>query len=333
MSEFGDVTAVVIGAGSIGQRHMRNLRSLGVENITAVDPDFERMRPAVDELQVRPAGDVDEALGLNPQVVFVCTPPSMHIEQCAAAVRAGADVFVEKPLSNDLVGIDDLEREARQHARIVQVGYNLRFIPALKTLKGIVESEQLGRPLWARFEVGQYLPDWRPTQDYRLGYTARKELGGGIVLDASHEIDLALWLLGNATDLCCMAGKTSDLQMDVEDTATILLRFESGAQCDVHMDCVQREYSRGLKIAFERGTASWSFPQNVLRIFEVDQSERLIYPPPDYVPNQMYIDEIRDFLCAVRAKADHGSVGEGKNVVRVALAALESAAEQKWVRL
>lgn len=324
---------MVIGAGSIGQRHMRNLRLLGVENITAVDPDFERMRAAVDELQVLPASDLDEALGLKPQIVLVCTPPSLHMEQSLAAVRAGAHVFVEKPLSNNLDGIHELEDEAKQRSKIVQVGYNLRFIPALKTLKGIVDREELGRPLWARFEMGQYLPDWRPTQDYRLGYTARKELGGGIVLDASHEIDLALWLLGRATDLCCMAGKTSDLQMDVEDTATILLRFNSGAQADVHMDCVQREYSRGLKIAFERGTATWSFPQNVLRIFEVDESERLIYPPSDYAPNQMYIDEMQEFLCAVRDKAYPGSLAEGKNVVRVALAALKSSEEMSWVKL
>jgi predicted dehydrogenase len=311
---------------------MGNLKTLGVEKITAVDPDPERLKPAVDELGVFGSPDLVQALRTHPDVVLICTPPALHIEQCLAAVHAGAHVFVEKPLTNSLKDIDELAGLAREKKRIVQVGYNLRFIPALQALKALVHSRELGHPLWARFEFGQYLPDWRPWQDYRQGYTARKELGGGIILDASHEIDLALWLLGKPIELCCMAGKTSDLQMDVEDTATLLLRFESGAQADIHVDCVQREYSRGIKISFEKGTASWSWPENVLRLFSVDTGER-IYPAGDYLANQMYVDELNVFLTAVVGGTKEDSLEEGRRVVHVALSALRSAEQRTWEKL
>lgn len=334
MSEFANIVATVLGTGSIGRRHIKNLQDLGVKDIVAVDPDAERLRPVIEELGVRGEPSFDDAnRGREVDVVLVCTPPSMHEEQCLQAAISGINVFVEKPLAIRLEDIDKIAEMASEHGGVVQVGYNLRFIPALQTLKSLVENGELGRPLWARFEFGQYLPDWRPWQDYRQSYTARKDLGGGIVMDGSHEIDLALWLLGRPADVCCMAGHLSDLEMDVEDSATLLLRFESGAQADVHLDCIQREYSRGLKIAFERGTASWSWPQNVLRIFEVDKGERLIGPPEGYVANQMYVEEMRHFLKAASGSEHGDSLAEGREVVRVALAALESSAERKWVRL
>src|SRR5690606_21417659 len=114
-----------------------------------------------------------------------------------------------------------------------------------------------GKPLWANIEVGQYLPDWRPWQNYRESYTARKELGGGIILDASHEIDYARWLFGEVDTLLCMADKVSDLELNVEDCATVLMRMKSGMQVDVHLDCIQRHYTRHCKIVGANGTMHW----------------------------------------------------------------------------
>jgi predicted dehydrogenase len=339
VTPISEMWAVVMGAGSIGRRHMRNLRTLGVSRITAVDPDPERLRVVVEELGVNGASSwkdvrLEQPDGPQPDVVLICTPPSMHHGHCVNAFLSGTHVFVEKPLAVSVKEVGWLLESRHEYGVILQVGYNLRFIPALQALKTLIEEGSLGRPLWARFEAGQYLPDWRPWQDYRQSYTARKELGGGIVFDGSHEIDLALWLLGKPTEVCCMAGHLSDLEMDVEDSATLLLKFESGAQADVHVDCIQREYSRGLKIAFEKGTASWSWPQNVLRIFDVDKGERVIEPPEGYDANQMYLDEMSHFLNDAQEWKDNSvSLLEGREVVRVATAALESAQEKKWISL
>jgi predicted dehydrogenase len=333
LSEFAHLSALVVGSGSIGRRHMQNLRALGIEKIAAVDPDSERLKPVIEELGVLPYNDLQMSLRLVPNVVLICTPPSLHAEQAMAAIKVGSHVFVEKPLANNMADIDELVSEAKKKQAIVHVGYNLRFIPGLVALQELITNRDLGKPLWGRFEFGQYLPDWRPWQDYRQSYTARRSLGGGIILDASHEIDLAMWLLGRAVDVCCMAGKTSNLQMDVEDTATILVRHESGAQSDIHVDCVQREYSRSLKIAFEQGAVTWSWPENIVRINEIDKAERLILPPKNYMANQMYVEELQSFLSAVVSRTQSSSMAEGREVMRVALSGLQSSAEKKWVSL
>ncbi len=114
--------------------------------------------------------------------------------------------------------------------------------------------------------MGSYLPDWRPWQDYRDSYTASRELGGGIILDGSHELDYVSWLFGAPADLTCMAGKVSKLQVDVEDCATVLLRFSNGLQLDVHVDFVERFYSRGCVLAGENGKLQWDFNSNKVHV-------------------------------------------------------------------
>jgi len=327
------VKAVVIGGGSIGCRHAKNLRTLGVDQITIVEPDEQRAKAIAFELGLPVASDLHTAMSSRPDVVFVCTPPKMHTEHAWNGLRAGAHVFVEKPLGTDLSSIDQLVEEAKKSNRVVQVGYNLRFIPGLAAIKKLVEDGSLGRVEWARFEFGQYLPDWRPWQDYQKSYTARSELGGGIVLDGSHEIDLALWVLGKPSSVSCTARHVSNLIMDVEDSASLSLVFDSGAFADIHVDCVQRKYSRELKLCFERGVVRWSWPENVVRIHEVDKGEREIPPPVSYSSNDMYLDEARAFLAKVDAGGDTQSLMEGREVIRVALAALASSRESRVVCL
>lgn len=247
---------------------MTNLHKLGIRKLAACDPDPDRLVPMVSELSVEPLSDFSAALAARkPDVVFVCTPPVHHVDQVLQALRGGAHVFVEKPLSHGLEGIEELASEAGRRGRTVQVGYNLRFHPGLRKLKELVEAGTLGRALWARVEAGQYLPDWRPWQDYRQSYTARRDLGGGILLDGSHELDSITWLLGKPLEVMCMAGKVSALEVDVEDCAGVLLRFAGGAQADIHLDFVQRAYSRSCKLVGERGTALWDFTSREVKVF------------------------------------------------------------------
>ena len=328
---FAQYSVLVAGAGSIGRRHMANLRQLGTRKLAATDPDAGRLRPVVDDLGVAGFADLDEALrSFKPDVVFVCTPPVCHVEQALCALRSGADVFIEKPLSHRLDGVSALQVEAGKLGRVVRVGYNLRFNPGIQTLKRLVEEGVPGRILWARAEVAQYLPDWRPWQDYRQSYTARRELGGGIILDASHEIDYMLWLLGPPRELTCMAGQVSGLEVNVEDCATILIRLCSGAQADIHMDFAQRTASRSCVLAGDAATVVWDHAENQVGIIRPEGAPEFI--KYDFEANQMYIAEIEDFFSCVhgRVTANQG-LAESELTLRVALAALTSAAERKWV--
>ena len=321
-------TVLVFGSGSIGRRHMRNLRALGVQRLAACDPNPDRLVPMKTELGIRPFTDFEQAMdATQPDLVFVCSPPVFHVPQALQAVRAGAHVFIEKPLSHALDGVDELIAEAETRQRVVQVGYNLRFHPGLQKVKQLVDGGVIGRIFWAQVEAGQYLPDWRPWQDYRQSYTARRDLGGGIILDASHELDYIIWLLGQPTEVMCMAGKVSDLEVDVEDCATVLLRFASGAQADVHMDFVQRGYVRSCKLVGERGTIIWDYPAHQVRIYqaEMDSWETITYTLDN---NDMYVAEVQHFLgCADQGATSVVDLKQAKRVLEVALAAKSAAAQ------
>jgi predicted dehydrogenase len=330
---FEQHSVLVVGAGSIGRRHLANLRELGITKLAAADNDATRLQKVKNELAVRGFADLAEALrAFQPNIVFICTPPALHIEQALCALRSGADIFIEKPLSHRLDGVAELKSEAQKLGRIVQVGYNLRFNPGIQTLKRLVEEGVAGRILWARAEVAQYLPDWRPWQDYRQSYTARHELGGGIILDASHEIDYMLWLLGPPLELTCMAGRVSGLDVNVEDCATILIRLCSGAQADIHMDFVQPTASRSCVVAGEQARLEWEHSRNQVRILRPQVEPEVI----DYEceSNQMYVAEVKDFFSRVQARAStNQSLTEAELTLQVALAALTASAERRWVEL
>ncbi len=323
----------MVGAGSIGRRHLGNLRKLGFSRVAACDPDPARLEYVASEFQAQCFPSFEQGLeAFRPEIVFVCTPPVLHVPQALLALRSGAHVFIEKPLSDRVDGIADLEEESSRRETIVQVGYNLRFNPGIQTLKRMLEEGIPGRILWARAEVGQYLPDWRPWQDYRQSYTARRELGGGIILDASHEIDYMLWLLGTPRELVCMAGKVGELDVNVEDCATILMRFDSGAQADIHMDFVQRSASRSCVLAGECATLEWYYARNEVSIIRPGrETEILKY---DFEANQMYVAELHDFLSCIHERRNSSrSLSDSKLVLQVALAALDSSAQRRWVSL
>jgi len=198
-------------------------------------------------------------------------------------------------------------------------------------LKRLVDEGAAGKVLWARAEVAQYLPDWRPWQDYRQSYTARRELGGGIILDASHEIDYILWLLGPPSDLTCMAGKVSSLDVNVEDCATILMHLRSGAQAEIHMDFIQRTASRSCVLAGESARMEWDYAQNEVRVVRPNlPAEIMSY---DFESSQMYLRETENFFsCVHNRDSRNPSLADSQLTLEVALAALDSAERRTWVQ-
>jgi predicted dehydrogenase len=322
---------LVIGCGSIGQRHIRNLRALGVADIGAYDSNAERLDRVTREYGTSLYSSLEAGLASQPDAVLVCTPPHLHTFVAQQAVDAGAHVFVEKPIAHTLDGLDNLVRTADEHRRLLYVAYNLRFHAGLLKLKNLLDSGAIGRPLVIRAEVGQYLPDWRPAQDYRAGYNVSAAMGGGIILDASHELDYVRWLCGEVESVYCVAGHLSDLEMDTEDTAAITLRFSNGTIGQVHLDCVQRGYARNCKIIGSEGTLFWEFKEGVRHLLP-DKTWHMFPITPD--PNEMYLAEMRHFMSCMRGEEESLVDGAtGKRVLEIALAAKESAAKGVQVML
>jgi predicted dehydrogenase len=324
---------LVVGAGSIARRHLGNLRKLGVTRLGACDPHPERLEYVASMFQAECFSTIETALeSFKPDAVLVCSPPVHHVAQAIQALRSGAHVFVEKPLSDRLNGVEELKVEAAKRGTTVQVGYNLRFHPPIQKLKQLADEKAVGKILWAQVEAGSYLPDWRPWQDYRKSYTARRELGGGILLDGSHEIDYLTWLLGGPGEVACMSGHISALEVNVEDCATILLAFPDGARADVHVDFIQRTYSRQCTLVGPEGKLHWDFTANAVQIVRpAGKCETLQF---DSEVNGMYVAELENFLeSAETGTQPRFGLEAAILTLKVALAARRAAEEKTWVTL
>lgn len=325
---------LVLGCGSIGRRHIGNLLALGMERVVVCDVDPQRLSSAVSELGVKGFDDYGRAFQeCLPDAVIVCTPPYLHVPQALETVRTGASVFLEKPISHSLDGVDDLIAEAKARRVVLQVGYNFRFHPGLQKARSLVEDGAIGRVMWVRAETGQYLPDWRPGDDYRQSYTAQASMGGGIILDASHEIDYLTWMFGDPTQVYCVADILSDLEVDAEDTASMILRFSTGCVAEVHLDFVQRARARNCKLVGTEGTIIWDFLESSVTLYGPDgnNGERIEDPT---AADEMYRLEMKSFLDRLDGAEPPGDGGESaRRTLEIALAARESASTQRVINL
>lgn len=331
--EVGKLRILVVGCGSIGERHIRNLKGFFKGEIIGCDTDPKRRARVGKKYDVPAYANLERVLSLGVDAVLVCTPPITHVSIALKAIDRGAHVFIEKPISHTLERVDELIRKARGKKRVLLVGYNFRFHPGLRLMKKLLDEGEIGRVLSARAEVGQYLPDWRPLQDYRKSYTARRKLGGGIILDGSHELDYMRWLLGEVREVSCFANKLSDLEVDTEDTAEVLLKFKSGAIANVHLDFVRRDYSRNCELIGEEGSIVWSYSEALVKVYSARNKKwRVIKAGSD--PNEMYVREIRHFIrCAQEKERPLTDGKEGKKTLEIALAAKKSAETGKIVRV
>lgn len=322
------VKIIVVGCGSIGRRHLKNILSLGHE-VAGVDLSEEYRKWVEENLEVKTYGDLEEAIKIEtPEACFVCTPPSTHIPIAKKAIEHGIHVFVEKPLSNSLEGVDELIKAAKERKLKIAIGYNLRFNKGIAKLKELVDSGKIGKVCYSRLIVGQYLPDWRPWQDYRKSYTAKKSLGGGIILDASHELDYARWIFGEPKAVTCVAKKVSSLDVETEDNADILIEFKKGSVGNVHLDFVRRDYRRGCEVVGEKGTLELFFNDKIVLLNPEKKGEEVFDVKEDV--NFMYIEEEKQFLeCIEKGGEPVVNAEEGKRSLQLALDAKQSAKEQR----
>jgi len=316
------MTSLVIGCGSIGKRHINNLIKIKAGKILVFDTERSRLRK-VKKIDGR-IGIIEgpgRLLGTNPEVVFICTPPSSHIGYALMWAKKNSHLFIEKPLSSNLRGVSRLIEIAKSKRLITFVGCNMRFYWAIKKIKELLEKNLIGKVVSARLECGHFLPDWHPWEDYRRMYSAKKLLGGGVIFDAIHEIDYAIWFFGLVKDLICMYGKLSNLEIETEDLAEILLKFNDGPLVNIHLDYIQRNYSRSCKIIGEEGTIFWNFNDHLVSVDSKKLKKRRIFcEPQDYDINEMYIDELKYFLnCVRKRQGTFNDISQGFKTLKIAL--------------
>ena len=273
--------ALIVSLGSIGRRHLANLRQLLPDaEITVLRHEGGASAPAeLRSLANHVVYSLEEALETRPAFAVIASPAPFHVAVADRLARHGIHLFMEKPISDRADGVQGLIDLCRQRNVVLAVGYDLRFEPSLIAVHDAVHSGRIGRVMGFRAEVGQYLPDWRPTADYRQTVSARKELGGGVLLELSHEFDYARWIVGEVAEVFAQATRVSDLEIDVEDLAEVVLRFSNGAVGSVHLDMVQASPTRTCRIIGTEGTLTWDSRQRA-RANLLSQHETVVGPRP-----------------------------------------------------
>ncbi|MBF0195206.1 MAG: Gfo/Idh/MocA family oxidoreductase [Magnetococcales bacterium] len=307
--------ALFVGLGSIGQRHLRNLKAILGDKVDISAYRVTRSAPVLNTvMQVVPDvnlndlynieefDNLDKALADKPDIVFVTNPNSLHMEVALKAAMAGCHLLIEKPLATSMEEIEKLKAIVKKNNLIAMVAYQFRFHPALKLVKQWIDEGRLGRLISVRMTNGEYMPGWHPYEDYRGTYAARNELGGGTLVTQIHEFDVALWLFGMPKSVFAVGGHLSHLQIDVEDCVTSLLACQWDNRplpVTVELDYLREPAVRELSIVGDEGSLALNFSTNELSLDIRDSGLKDVKSFASLERNQLFLDEMHHFLDAV----------------------------------
>lgn len=317
---------VVVGNGNISKRHIRNVRNLwpnsyitnlithrSIQSHDVTPPDSNQLIDTLDHLSLN-----------NVYAAIICTPASCHVDQIRFWLEKKIPILVEKPLSNSLNSANNLTKYLGKKKPIIMVGYVLRFFSILKKLKDIHDENQYGKIINIKSYVGSYLPDWRPNIDYKKSVSASKNLGGGALLELSHEIDYVLWLFGQPKSLKAMIENTQKLEIDVEDKVDIHLNYQDDYYAHIHLNFLDKPAHRYCKIEYEKATVSANIITGFIEIKEKNNNIEIINCTMSDA-NDAYLEELREFSKAIgKNKKTPITLHDGVDVLKIISACRES---------
>jgi len=309
---------LIVGLGSIGQRHVRSLRHLlGDEVELLAFRQKGNTLEITDSLDVRPDQDLeaiyriksytdlDAALAEQPIATLVCTPNHLHMPIALAAAKAGSHLFIEKPVSHNLAGLQELRDEIDRRGLVCLVGYHLRFHPALRQLQAFHRDGAFGQILSCSFDFGEHMPYWHRYEDYAQTFQAREKEGGGVVMTQIHDIDAIYSLFGLPDHVYATGGQTSTLRMDAEDHVTAILQYRSSEgdfSVVLNQDCLRYPPVRTYSIRGTKSCAEWDYYRNVLQVTAFDQKPYEHYSDAGFERRTLFHDEMRHFLNCIHGR-------------------------------
>lgn len=321
---------LIAGYGSIGRRHMQNLLTLGERDIVLYRSNLSTL-PTDDLADFPVETDLRAALAHRPDAVIVSNPTALHLDVAIPAAESGAHLLIEKPVSHSLRHVRDLEHALSRGGGQALVAFQFRWHPTLTTARQFLADGAIGDVTSVRAHWGEYLPGWHPWEDYRKSYSARPELGGGVVLTLCHPFDYLRWLLGEVKSLYAMTSTQGGLELEVEDTAEISLRFTSGTLGSLHLDYIQRPGAHKLEFIGTKGTLTWNNAGGILHLYRAEEKTLEEFTPGEtFERNEMFLAEMRHFLEVIRGEAAPlCTLNDGIMALKLALAAYESAEDDR----
>lgn len=340
---------LMIGLGSIGQRHLRNLSAcLGeraeflayrVRGLQRTFSDSMQIREGIsleEEYSIRSFSNLDEALAQKPDIAYVTNITGQHIPCARKAVQAGCDVFLEKPISNDMTGVRELMEEAKESERIVFVGFQNRYHPCLRKLKELMGSRELGTIISVQSEIGERLTTMHTYENYAGTYMARKDQGGGVIMNQQiHELDYLQWIFGMPECVTAFSGKNSSLELNVEDYCDAIFWVEGPMgqfPISVHADFFQFPPRRHCRVICENGWIDADLLGASVTVGRDDRVDQEKFP--SFQRNQLFVDEMEDFLSSVRTRKQNTlTLEEGTVSLRMACAVKIASEERRVVAM
>ena len=328
---------LIVGLGSIGTRHLRIARELHP------DADIRVLRHQechyIPEHADGCFSTTEQAIAFLPQLAVIANPAPFHVPVAQQFAEMGVHLLIEKPLSSSIDGVARLIYTCQKKGTVLLVGYNLRFLPSLQRFRNLLLNNVIGRVLSVRCEIGQYLPSWRPDIDYRQSVSALRELGGGVLLELSHELDYLRWIFGEVEWVNATLTRQSALEIDVEDTAHLILGIVSADdKCQligtVNLDFIRHDTTRSCTAIGENGTLRWNGLTGVVELYEAGAKEWRELFNHAHQRDESYLAEWQNFIDCVKEHKMPLVPGEdGLKVLQIIEAARNSAVSGVQVSL
>ena len=329
---------LIVGYGSIGKRHARLVRDLfPYAKITILRHKVsKKIKYQYVDYCVT---NLIDAIKFKPQIAVIANPASLHMNIAYPLAKLGVHLLVEKPISNSTKDVLKLVSICKSKKSILMVGYNLRFLESLKKFREVLKKNIIGKILSIRSEVGSYLPSWRPDLDYKKSVSAIKELGGGVLLELSHDIDYLVWLFGNVKWVSSTIQRKSDLKIDTEDTAHITLCLSgvnknSDIIANLNMDFYRHDATRFCKVIGKLGTLHWNAIDGTIKLFKKDAKQWKTIYKNEVHRDSTYISEWKHFInCIKNNKKPIVDGKDGLEVIKIIKAIKKSSKSSSIVSL
>jgi hypothetical protein len=296
----------IIGLGNISERHRKNLKLLYPDCELIVMSSSGKIKDLPIENCDLEVKNIECLIEKKPHFVLIASPASHHFLHASELLLSNIPVLIEKPITSSYKDAKKLKRIIETRNVPAAVGYCLRYLPSADVVKNLLESGAIGNIYNVCAMVGQFLPEWRPAINYKDSVSARKDLGGGVLLELSHELDYIRWFLGPLKLEYAQLRNSEELNLEVEEIADIVLTNKKGTLCNIHLDFLQKQAQRFCSFTGSKGRLDWNLLENNVVLYTKNET-KIVYSDTDWDKNQMYIKLVEDFYAVCFSKKNYDS--------------------------
>ena len=321
---------LIIGFGSIGRRHAKNIKKLFPKNkvylISDTPKNFDEEKLIYKRIKLKDLKQMNRKF-----ITFICNTPNLHLLTAKKLIDFSHALFMEKPISNDIKGIDQFLSIIHKRKIVCNLGYQFRFHPLVNKLKENLLSKQYGQILSVQIHCSSYLPHWRKGRDYKKDISSKKKFGGGVLLELSHEIDLAYYLFGNFNSVYASILNTKNFNIETEDTVEIILN-QNLFNCNIHLDFHSYNKERFVIINFSKASIKLDLLNNQMNLYQNNKEKKISCNKDTY--DNIYLLEIKDLLKNFRKKNYENKIlNDSAYVMKIINACKKSSNYSKRVKI